>query len=65
VKHELFDIWETTSDRPTMRWHAMMVNYVAHFETKELAESFVAAIQKARAQDAKSVANNVPTRRSK
>lgn len=54
MKRELFDIWENP-ERVIMRWHVMMVNYVAHFETRELAENFVEAIKKARAQDAKSV----------
>jgi hypothetical protein len=53
-KPQLFDIWENP-ERETLRWHVMMVNYVAHFNTKEETESFVVATQRAREQDAKSV----------
>ena len=49
---QLFDIWENP-ERDTLRWHVMMVNYVAHFNTKEEAEKFVAATQTARAQESK------------
>jgi hypothetical protein len=55
VKRELFDIWEDESPVSLLPWCAQMVNYVAHFDTKEQAESFVAATKKARTQDAKSV----------
>lgn len=54
MKRELFDIWENP-ERVIMRWHVMMVNYVAHFETRELAESFVAATKRSREQDAKRI----------
>ena len=55
MKRELFDIWETETDRPILRWHVQMVNYIAHFPSEELAISFVAATKKAREQAAKSV----------
>ena len=54
MKPSLFDIWENPQ-RPTLQWHAQMVNYVAHFNTRDEAEKFVAATKKAREQDAKSV----------
>ena len=54
MKRELFDTWENP-ERETLRWHVMMVNYVAHFNTKEEAESFVAATKRAREQATKSV----------
>jgi hypothetical protein len=50
----LYEIWESP-DQVIGRWRAQMVNYVAHFETREQAESFVAATKRAREQDAKSV----------
>lgn len=53
-KPQLFDIWENP-EREKFRWHVMMVNYVAHFPTQELAESFVKATKRAREQDSKSV----------
>ena len=54
MKRELFDIWENP-DRVIMRWHVMMVNYVAHFETRELAEKFVEATKRCREQESKEV----------
>ena len=54
MKPALFDIWENPQ-RDKFQWHVQMVNYVAHFNTRDEAEKFVAATKKAREQDAKSV----------
>lgn len=54
MKADLFSIWENPA-RSTLAWHVQMVNYVAHFNTREEAERFVDATKKAREQDAKSV----------
>jgi hypothetical protein len=53
-KPQLFNLWENP-DRKTLRWHVQMVNYVAHFDTKELAEKFIETTKRAREQEAKSV----------
>jgi len=54
VKRALFEIWENP-ERATLRWHVMMVNYVAHFDTQEQAESFIATTKKLREQEAKRI----------
>ena len=40
----LYDIWEN-HDRTIRPWHAQMIGYVAHFETREQAEKFVGTIK--------------------
>jgi hypothetical protein len=54
MKTDLFSIWKNP-ERTNLAWHVQMVNYVAHFNTKEEAESFVAATKRAREQDAKRI----------
>jgi hypothetical protein len=51
---QLFNIWENP-ERPVMAWHAQMVNYVAHFNTREEAERFVASVQASRAAEKRTV----------
>jgi hypothetical protein len=59
MKRELFSIWEELEfpvNTPWVGpWRAHMVNYVAHFDTREEAEKFVDATKRCRAQDAKAV----------
>jgi hypothetical protein len=52
MAHELFDIWEV-EELVEYPWRAQLVNYVGQFATKELAERYVAAVVKARAQQEK------------
>jgi hypothetical protein len=54
MTHQLFDIWENP-ERTTFAWHVQMVNYVGHFNTRKLAESFVEAVKRQRAQEATAV----------
>ena len=54
MSHKLFDIWEQADSKyPSLLWRAEMVDYTALFETREQAESFVAAIKKKREATAK------------
>jgi hypothetical protein len=54
MKTDLFSIWENPY-RKIFSWHVQMVNYVAHFNTKEEAERFVEATRKARERETKSI----------
>lgn len=54
MKADLFSIWENP-ERKALAWHVQMVNYVAHFDTKEQAERFVEATKKCRAQESKRI----------
>lgn len=49
AQHELFDIWEV-EELVEYPWRVQLVNYVGQFATKQLAENYVAAVKKARAQ---------------
>lgn len=52
MKHQLYDIWFEGHEGPdiyaTHPWSAQLVENVAHFETKELAEQYVTFVKKTR-----------------
>ena len=41
----LFDIWEEHDIYASVSWRAKMVNYTAHFKTKEQAELYVKGVK--------------------
>ena len=45
--HELYAVWEDTTSYSVRKWtwRAQLFNFIGQFETKEKAESFVAAIK--------------------
>lgn len=49
----LFDIWEDMDDIGPFPYRVQMVNYVGHMPSRTAAEKFIAATQKARAQESK------------
>jgi hypothetical protein len=49
VKHQLFDVWlEDYVEDCRFPWCAQLVENVGHFQTKELAEQYVAFVKKTR-----------------